>query len=95
MTASLSLITTSFPFLIFFLFFFLYVLFFSLQTAELSILKTDCSIDYVPFELCTVIGAFLERENFPEEITEIYQVGKLRHSRLGFKWFQFRPDLCT
>lgn len=72
LTASLSLITTSF----FFPFFFLVPTFLSLQTPELSILKTDCFIEYVSFELCIVIGAFLKAENFPSKgITEVYQAG--------------------
>lgn len=65
MTATLSLITSSFSCLLFFFFF--NVLFFSPQTPEFSILKTDCFIDYVPFEFGIVIGAFLKTENFPKQ----------------------------
>lgn len=44
--------------------FFFFLFFLSLQTPELSILKTDCFIDYISFELCIVIGAFLKADIF-------------------------------
>lgn len=72
LTASLSLIT---------FFFFPLVL----QTPELSILKSDCLIDYVSFQPCTVIVAFLKVEIILcKGIAEVYQAGNFRD-----KWFQF------